>query len=49
MAQGTRSYSSPLRADQARQTRSGSLTPQLSFAERGYTGTTVDAVAAAAG
>ena len=51
MAEGTRSYSSPLRADQARtDTGSGSLTLRLSlFAERGYTGTTVDAVAAAAG
>jgi TetR/AcrR family transcriptional regulator, regulator of autoinduction and epiphytic fitness len=50
MAEGTRSYSSPLRADQARQTRKRIVDAATElFAERGYTGTTVDAVAAAAG
>ena len=50
MAEGTRSYSSPLRADQARQTRKRIVDAAAElFAERGYTGTTVDAVAAAAG
>ena len=50
MAAGTRSYSSPLRADQARQTRKRIVDAAAElFAERGYTGTTVDAVAAAAG
>ena len=50
MAEGTRSYSSPLRADQARQTRRRIVDAAAKlFAERGYVGTTVDAVAAAAG
>jgi AcrR family transcriptional regulator len=50
MAQSTRSYSSTLRADQARQTRKRIVDAAATlFAERGYTGTTIDAVAAAAG
>jgi TetR/AcrR family transcriptional regulator, regulator of autoinduction and epiphytic fitness len=50
MTEGTRSYSSPLRADQARQTRRRIVDAAAElFAERGYVGTTVDAVAAAAG
>ena len=50
MAEGTRSYSSTLRADQARQTRKRIVDAAATlFVERGYTGTTIDAVAAAAG
>src|SRR5829696_2767864 len=50
MAEGTRSYSSPLRADQALQTRKRIVDAAAGlFADRGYTGTTIDAVAAAAG
>lgn len=50
MAEGTRSYSSTLRADQARQTRRRIVDAAAElFAERGYTGTTIDAIAAAAG
>jgi AcrR family transcriptional regulator len=50
MAEGTRSYSSALRADQARQTRRRIVDAAAElFAERDYTGTTIDAIAAAAG
>ena len=50
MAEGTRSYSSALRADQALQTRKRIVDAAAGlFADRGYTGTTIDAVAAAAG
>jgi len=50
MAEGTRSYSSALRADQARQTRRRIVDAAAElFAERGYAGTTIDAIAAAAG
>jgi AcrR family transcriptional regulator len=50
MAEATRSYSSTLRADQARQTRRRIVDAAAElFAERGYSGTTIDAVAAAAG
>jgi AcrR family transcriptional regulator len=50
MAEGSRSYSSTLRADQARQTRKRIVEAATElFAERGYAGTTIDAVASAAG
>jgi AcrR family transcriptional regulator len=50
MAEGTRTYSSTLRADQARQTRRRIVDAAADlFAERGYSGTTIDAVATAAG
>jgi AcrR family transcriptional regulator len=50
MAESTRSYSSALRADQALQTRKRIVDAAAGlFADRGYTGTTIDAVAAAAG
>ena len=44
-------YSSALRADQARQTRRRIVDAAAAelFAERGYAGTTIDAIAAAAG
>jgi AcrR family transcriptional regulator len=45
-----RSYNSPLRADQARQTRRKVLDAALAlFAERGYAGTTIAAIAERAG
>jgi AcrR family transcriptional regulator len=50
MAEGTRTYSSILRADQARQTRKRIVDAAAElFAERGYSGTTIDAIAIAAG
>jgi AcrR family transcriptional regulator len=50
MAEGTRSYTSQLRADQAIQTRRRIVDAAAElFAERGYAATTIDAVAAAAG
>jgi AcrR family transcriptional regulator len=50
MTEGTRSYSSILRADQARQTRRRIVDAAAKlFVDRGYTGTTIDAVAGAAG
>jgi AcrR family transcriptional regulator len=50
MADKTRTYSSTLRADQARQTRRRIVDAAAElFAEYGYAGTTIDAVAAAAG
>ena len=50
MAEGTRTYSSTLRADQARQTKRRIVDAAAElFAERGYTGTTIDAVATSAG
>lgn len=50
MAEQTRSYSSTLRADQARRTRRRIVDAAAElFAEHGYAGTTIDAVATAAG
>jgi AcrR family transcriptional regulator len=50
MADKTRTYSSTLRADQARQTRRRIVDAAAElFAEYGYAGTTIDAVATAAG
>ena len=50
MAEGTRSYTSQLRADQAIQTRRRIVDAAAElFAERGYAATTIDAVATAAG
>lgn len=50
MADKARTYSSTLRADQARQTRKRIVDAAAElFAEHGYAGTTVDAVATAAG
>jgi TetR/AcrR family transcriptional regulator, regulator of autoinduction and epiphytic fitness len=50
MADKTRTYSSTLRADQARQTRKRIVDAAADlFAEHGYAGTTIDAVATAAG
>jgi AcrR family transcriptional regulator len=50
MAERTRSYSSTLRADQARRTRRRIVDAAAElFAEHGYAGTTIDAVATAAG
>ena len=50
MADKTRTYSSTLRADQARQTRRRIVDAAAElFAEHGYAGTTIDAVATAAG
>jgi len=50
MADKNRTYSSTLRADQARQTRRRIVDAAAElFAEHGYAGTTIDAVAAAAG
>ena len=50
MADKTRTYSSTLRADQARQTRKRIVDAAAElFAEHGYAGTTIDAVATAAG
>ena len=49
MTEGTRTYSSTLRADQARQTRKRIVDAAADlFVEHGYTGTTIDAIAAAA-
>jgi len=49
MTEGTRTYSSRLRADQARQTRKRIVEAAADlFVEHGYTGTTIDAIAAAA-
>ena len=50
MADKTRTYSSTLRADQARQTKKRIVDAAAElFAEHGYAGTTIDAVASAAG
>lgn len=50
MAEQPRSYSSTLRADQARRTRRRIVDAAAElFAEHGYAGTTIDAVATAAG
>jgi AcrR family transcriptional regulator len=50
MAEQTRSYSSTLRTDQARRTRRRIVDAAAElFAEHGYAGTTIDAVATAAG
>lgn len=50
MADKTRTYSSTLRADQARQTKKRIVDAAAElFAEHGYAGTTIDAVATAAG
>ena len=50
MAEQTRSYSSTLRADQARRTRRRIVDAAAElFAEHGYAGTTIDAIATAAG
>jgi len=50
MADKNRTYSSTLRADQARQTRRRIVDAAAElFAEHGYAGTTIDAVATAAG
>ena len=50
MASPERSYSSPVRADQARQTRKRIVDAGAAlFAERGYGATTIDAIAQAAG
>jgi AcrR family transcriptional regulator len=50
MADKTRTYSSTLRADQARQTQKRIVDAAAElFAEHGYAGTTIDAVASAAG
>ena len=50
MASPERSYSSPVRADQARQTRKRIVDAGAAlFAERGYGATTIDAIAEAAG
>jgi AcrR family transcriptional regulator len=50
MGERTRTYTSRLRADQARQTRKRVVDAAAElFAERGYAGTTIDAVASAAG
>ena len=50
MASPERSYTSPVRADQARQTRKRIVDAGATlFAERGYGATTIDAIAQAAG
>ena len=50
MAEQARSYSSTLRADQARRTRRRIVDAAAElFAEHGYAGTTIDAIATAAG
>ena len=50
MASPERSYTSPVRADQARQTRKRIVDAGAAlFAERGYGATTIDAIAQAAG
>lgn len=50
MVRADRSYTSPVRADQARQTRKRIVDAgALLFAERGYGGTTIDAIAKTAG
>ena len=50
MASPERSYTSPVRADQARQTRKRIVDAGAAlFAERGYGATTIDAIAEAAG